>query len=102
MARESRVIVGNKAGEEYSVTRSAFHSMYEPRGFTILRNEDGSPVESSGDDRPKRPALQARAKELGVSAGGTNEEIMARIADAESVPPTPAPVEGTSEETPQE
>lgn len=98
MARESRVIVGNRAGEEYSVTRSAFHSMYEPRGFTILRNEDGSPVESS-DDRPKRPALLARAKELGVSGGGTNEEIMQRIADAESVPPTPAPVEGTAEES---
>lgn len=99
MPRETRVIVGNKAGEEYSVPVSAFRKMYEPRGFTILRNEDGSPLSNprKASDGPSMQDLRDRAKELGLSAGGSKAALQARIADAEEVPPTPAPVEGTSE-----
>lgn len=95
MSGQSRVIVGNDAGEEYSVTMAGFRSIYAKRGFRVLRHEDGRPYEPKAKD-PERPSLQearAMAKAKGVSAGGSIDAILARVADADEVPDTPAPVE---------
>lgn len=89
---EKRVIIGNPAGEEYSVTPAAFRKLYEPRGFTMLRNEDGSPLkDQQTSTEPSMTEVRARARAAGVSAGGSKAAILARIADAEKVPETPAP-----------
>lgn len=88
-----RYIVGNDAGEEYSVTMAAFRSIYAKRGFTILRNEDGSEYKTEKEvEGPSLQDLRSRAKDLGLSAGGSKADLANRIADAEKVPADPAPV----------
>jgi hypothetical protein len=42
-----------------------------------------SPKVTAEDETPKRPELNARAKELGIPATGTNVELAAAIAEAE-------------------
>lgn len=96
MARERRVLISNPAGEEYSVTPSAFRRLYEPRGFKIERYEDGAEYQPTKGQKREGPSLQeARqmAKDRGLSAGGSIAAILARVADHDNVPASPAPVE---------
>lgn len=94
MAPEKRVIVAHPSGEEYSVTPSAFRRLYEPRGFTVVRNEDGSEYSPpKATERKATPLHEARqkAKDRGLSAGGSIAAILARVADHDGVPDSPAP-----------
>lgn len=59
-------------GETYEVPDDEARELIDA-GVAVLHAEPG-------DDGPKHSELRARAKQLGLSQGGTSDEIAARIA----------------------
>jgi hypothetical protein len=87
--------------------RSGGHGPWEQGSKIELTEEEATWVNRDSSDTLKeipglgeegKPALQARAEELGLPRTGTKDELAARIADAEAAAAARPPVEESAEE----